>query len=329
MLRRTIIKSSVVLLPFSLLSRTSVSRCETNDKYISDNKFKVIKGKDFKQNNPKYFACKFIGSNLNNFKYKLGINKNTEKFNPIGECAGGGLYFADVLDVFLFDLCGDKIATIELLDDENIYIENYKCKTNKFNITSIDSIENFVNKLKIDDVERIIYRNPYDIRYMKNLPYDLPYELCKYVIDTNYELLEFIDNQTEELCKYAIEKSNGCALKYVKNQTNDICKFAIDINPFSIEHVETQTENLCLRAIEHDPKTIRCIGNPTLRVCEFTIERAKKNTSIYDERKIHAHILSKHWKLIDKISDPSYELRIIVLLGQFIGYINKCLSYFF
>ena len=134
--------------------------------------------------------------------------------------------------------------------------------------------------------------------------------------------MEFIDNQTEELCKYAIEKSNGCALKYVKNQTDDICKFAIDTNPFSIEHVEVQTEDLCLYVVERDPYTIRYIRNPTLRVCEFAIERAKKNTSIYVEREIHAYILSRHWRLIDKISDPSYELRIIMLLGQFNGYIT-------
>ena len=294
MLRRTIIKSSVVLLPFSLLSRTSITRCEENDKYISDNKFKVVKGKDFKQNNPKYFACKFIGSNFNNFKYELGINKNTEKFIPYGKCEGGGLYFTDILDIFHFSSHGNEIATIELFDNEDIYIEDGKCKTNEFNIISIDSIENFINKLKIDDIENILCKNPHIVKYIKNLSCSISEQTYMRVIDKDWGLLCFIDNQTEELCKCAIKKSDGRALKYVKNQTDDICKFAIDTNPFSIEHVEVQTEDLCLYVVERDPYTIRYIRNPTLRVCEFAIERAKKNTSIYVEREIHAYILSRH-----------------------------------
>ena len=324
MLRKTIIKSSAVLLPFSLLSRTRITRCEENDKYISDNKFKIVEGKDFKQNNPKYFACKFIGSNHNDFKYQLGINENTEKFNPNEKCVGGGLYFADVSNVFEYRRFGCEIATIELLDDEDIYIEDGKCKTNKFKITSIDSIENFVKKLKIDDVVRIIYKNPYDIRYMKNLPYGISEQTYRRVIDGSWELLKFIDNQTKESCKYAIEKSNGHALKHVKDQTEELCKFAIDVNLYSFNHIKMQTENLCLYAIEKNPNIIHCIKNPTQRTCEFAIEHAKKKCTISEEHEIHAYVLSKYWRLIDKISNPSF--RALRILNA--GFINFRFSIF-
>ena len=48
--------------------------------------------------------------------------------------------------------------------------------------------------------------------------------------------LEFIEEQTEEMCIMAV-KENGLVLQYVKNQTEEICLEAVKQNQEALQYV--------------------------------------------------------------------------------------------
>ncbi len=76
------------------------------------------------------------------------------------------------------------------------------------------------------------------INYKYNLHTHTKYNLLthtmnnyKYLLTGFYDkenglALEFVINQTEEICKLAVKK-DGLALEFVKNQTDEICKLAV------------------------------------------------------------------------------------------------------
>ena len=61
--------------------------------------------------------------------------------------------------------------------------------------------------------------------------------------------LEYIENQTPELCLEAV-KSMGLALEYVKEQTHEICLAAVKNTGYALQYVKEQTPEICLAAVE-------------------------------------------------------------------------------
>ena len=58
--------------------------------------------------------------------------------------------------------------------------------------------------------------------------------------------MQFVKNQTEELCKLAVQQS-GYSLQFVKNQTEEICKLAVLQNGYgyALQYVEDHMKH-CL-----------------------------------------------------------------------------------
>ena len=63
--------------------------------------------------------------------------------------------------------------------------------------------------------------------------------------------LSKIENQTEEICMYAV-KHNWDALQYVQNQTPSIISEALKMSPYALEFVQNQTEEMCLNQIKRE-----------------------------------------------------------------------------
>lgn len=81
---------------------------------------------------------KFINKNNNHFgfSYKIGLNQDTNKFNPTGSCRGGGLYFTNYQNAENWMHYGIILAPVILCKDAQYYIEpcGTKYKTDKFYI---------------------------------------------------------------------------------------------------------------------------------------------------------------------------------------------------
>lgn len=169
---------------------------------ISGFKFnEIYKGKKF---------YKFLNNNLihHKFQYGLGLNVDVLSFNPNGKCLPGGLYFCEQDKCYKYWNHFDcRVATIEIPDDANVYIEEDKFKADQLTIKEIKHFDEMDEDIWINILQK--YGNG----------------------------LRYINNQTDKLCRYAIEQ-NYCALEFVKDQNDDICTFAIKQNPDALRFIK-------------------------------------------------------------------------------------------
>lgn len=83
--------------------------------------------------------------------------------------------------------------------------------------------------------------------------------------------LKYIKNQTDEICKKAIE--NNCfAIQYVQNKTEDLCKLAIKHCPMTLEYIDNQTDTICQMALISEPYTLQFIKNDNHNYCKLAMK---------------------------------------------------------
>lgn len=201
----------------------------------------IMNGYSFKKLFPNYVPCKIVGNNYNNFKYEPGLITNTEDWKPRKD--SGGLYFTceDYIYDYFTGARGslendfyefnrfqtrneDKIAFIELLDDQDIWIGNTECKTNSFIVKNIISMHNYVNKMQYDNPDKFLLfvgQHPDSLQYVENQSTTM----CEYAIRCDPMAIRYVENQTEEMCRYAIQQ-NPNAIFFVNNKTIELCELA-------------------------------------------------------------------------------------------------------
>lgn len=138
---------------------------------------------------------------------------------------------------------------VEYLDEDIIlHAFNSECK-NKYG-----NVYRLFNSMKTN-IEEI---NVSEMFYIKLLEY---YPLA----------LEYINEQTEEMCFNAVEKDIK-AFKYVINQTEELCDYVLskDINMF--EHVKHKTDKLCKKVLTDNPDLYYYIDNPSVEVSVIALE---------------------------------------------------------
>ena len=91
---------------------------------------------------------KVLSNNLkhHDFQYHLGECVDTIPFIPEEEYSKGGLYISDINNILEFLDFGNKIVTIRLRPDEDVYIEYKKYKVHSLNIIDISSAGEFIEK---------------------------------------------------------------------------------------------------------------------------------------------------------------------------------------
>ena len=117
------------------------------------------------------------------------------------------------------------------------------------------------------------------------------YDLEKQVYN-NGELIQFIDNPSEEMkqaamvqkdpssikhiqnpserVQLAAVKKFGSSIKYIQNPSETVQLEAVKKNPYSIYHIENPSEKVQLAAVEKDPYSIQFIQNPSEKVKQLT-----------------------------------------------------------
>ena len=159
----------IPLVPMALHNNKHIF-CEYDRKNMIERELTLTDTNQFKKDFDKFEPVKVIGQNRCNFQYKLGLNENNENFIAQGDCSGGGLYFVDSSNVFeYFRSYGHKVASIKLIDNEPIWIEkDGKCKTNKFYITKIETIGEYLNNLSEEQQLESIKFDAYLIKLITN-----------------------------------------------------------------------------------------------------------------------------------------------------------------
>jgi len=138
--------------------------------------------------------------------------------------SGGSLDFCtkDTLARYIYS--GSKIAYLTIPPDSDITILHRDAYiTNKYIVDRIITVEEFMKDFEtaIDMIAKVPY------------------------------LLQYVEDQTDEMCLFAVSKS-GAALPHVKKQTPEICLEAMKTYGAGLVHVIDQTEEICIAAIKHD-----------------------------------------------------------------------------
>lgn len=99
-------------------------------------------------------------------------------------------------------------------------------------------------------------------------------EICEEAIRKSGGMaIEFIKNQTQELCDMAVgfshKNPNLLILKHIKPefQTPVLLKAAVTHNPWVISQIKQPTEELSVIAVKHEPRVLREIKEQTPKIC--------------------------------------------------------------
>lgn len=202
---------------------------------------------------------KFLNNDLTHhgFMYKIGLNIDTRQFAPYDTCSEGGLYFCYETDCHLFwQNFGSKLAYVTIPNDARVYIEPDKFKADKLIINHIRDFENVSDEFWI----RILFKDT-DISVLQFIK-DQTDDICKYAIQQNYSALRFVRDQTDDICRFAIQE-NSYALQFVRDQTREICIFAVWINGLALQYVINQTDEICRVAIARNGLALQYVKHPT------------------------------------------------------------------
>jgi hypothetical protein len=93
---------------------------------------------------------------------------------------------------------------------------------------------------------------------------DLETDLKK--VRKNGSKLEFIQNQTREMCLAAVQQ-NGIYLRHVKNKTDEIALAAVSTHGIAIVHVKNITPEIALAAVSQYGLALSLIENQTHEIC--------------------------------------------------------------
>ena len=164
----------------------------------------LLSGLEFKAKYGTVFY-KVLRSDLmhHGFKYQLGLNVDTNPFNPSGSCQNGGLYFTNIKHLFEFLDYGQQIAFVEIPDNSQIYIEKDKFKANQIIIKRILSDTEFLELLKTNLVK-------------------LQSDICVYVAKSGHlETLKWARahgfSWNERTCAYAAANGHLETLKWARD----------------------------------------------------------------------------------------------------------------
>lgn len=183
------------------------------------------------------------------FTYTDGLNVDTLPFNPSQTCCSGGLYFCEEIYLPLY-LChyGSIYATVSIPNDALVYKEAQKYKTNKLILHNIQPIS--------------------------ELPLWLDATFAKKSVQINGLALQFVKEQTKELCHLAVQ-SDGRALQFVKEQTAELCYLAVKRDSFALQYAKEQTEELCLLAVQqrYGGGALQFVKEQTEEMCRLAVQQ--------------------------------------------------------
>ena len=199
----------------------------------------LLTGEEFNRIHSDTKFYKVLNDSLchNGFIYKEGLNVDTHPFTPTGTCSAGGLYFCeeDKLINYLFDY-GSIYATVSIPNDALVYKEDNKYKTSRLILHNIQPINDLPLWLDTSLTKKWVQKNGYSLQYVK----EQTEEMCLLAVQCNGSALQYVKEQTEEMCRLAVQQ-NGYALQYVKEQTEEMCRLAVQQNGYALQYVKEQT----------------------------------------------------------------------------------------
>ena len=142
----------------------------------------------------------------------------------------------------------------------------YMCYNNLnkiYNFTEENLYEQIVDLIKIDGLF---------LNFLKKD--EQTEEICKLAVQQNGYALKYVKiEQTEEICKLAVQK-NGYSLSFVKiEQTEELCKLAVQQNGLSLCYVKNLTDEICKLAVKQNGLALHIVKHQTEELCKLAIQQ--------------------------------------------------------
>lgn len=162
------------------------------------------------------------------FQWRLGENTDMLPFMPQGRCHPGGLYFTTfdkLMDFFVVrngtvKLLDHWLAEVTVAPDEPVWCEQHVVwKAHRVTVSSLTRIGDLDVRTRLQMFHR----------YTPLVADDV--QLWKMVLREDFKTLMMLEpeQETAELVKFALDANPG-ALQFVHNQTFDVCCYAVNID---------------------------------------------------------------------------------------------------
>jgi hypothetical protein len=226
--------------------------------------------------------------NHNGFQFQTGLNIDTVKFNPKGNCRPGGIYFCTIESLGKWLRYNDKIMCfvrfVTIPNDSQVYISEAKIKADKiilserkkinelenwndtkFALATVDQMGSSLKYIKNQTLEmcvKAVTKYAGALEYVNSQNFTSPeiYEICLAAVRSNVIALQYAKNHNIDMAKLYLDaaKKDGFALYYmsVEARTREICMVAVKSNPAALLYVPKQTRELCLEAVKNNANAI-------------------------------------------------------------------------
>ena len=207
-----------------------------------------------------------VSENHNGYQFRTGLNIDSLKFNPSGECQPGGIYFCLLEDLSLWLNYGGQqmfyVRFVTIASDAQVWIEINKFKADRLILS---------DRVKIGDL-KVWEDNDYCLAAVQRKGLSLCYvkeqtpEICLAAVEEDECALQYVKEQTPEICLAAVEQ-DAYTLRYVKEQTPEICWVAVQQDVDTLQYAKAQTPEICLAAVQQNYEAFSFVIKKTPEIC--------------------------------------------------------------
>jgi competence CoiA-like predicted nuclease len=250
----------------------SIRNNHNNYKYIKNKSYEL----DKKLLNINGLILQFINNQtdelceiacINNIEsYKFIKNKSYALDKKLLNINGLILEFIDLQTDELCELsCRNNIHAYKFVKNKSIDLDKKLLNINGLILQFIDN--------QTDELCELAFRNNINAyRFVKtftkkimNYINTISTEICKELLLSNGLLLEFIDNQNDEICEIAC-KNNINAYKFIKNKSYELNKKLLNIDGRILQFIDNQTDELCIIALKQNILSYQYVKNKNTRI---------------------------------------------------------------
>jgi hypothetical protein len=170
-----------------------------------------------------------------------------------------------------------------------------------------------------------IDENPFALQYVENQDEDI----CWYAINKNPYSYQNIRYPTKEMTDYCVSK-RPYVLRYIEEQTLEMCKKGMSIDVDCFKYCKIQTRSMIKKAIDYEPRNIQHVIKQTESLCLYAIERA---THSFNFKKIEdgslVMYMEKKSNNIEEVfhlirnKTPKIHLTVVGIDGMLLRYIGN------
>lgn len=222
-------------------------------------------------------------------KIKKGLNIYNMSFNSIKFIFGKGIYFYSkehLIDSNKKLELGEfsYVRKVTLIMNSKICIENGIFKTDKIILSDkIDCCVKYepvyINRIttkfimKITEIteENLIDLFVNDTSYFLEKKFKLSEKSYIAAIKQNGELIQYIENQTEEMCFESV-KQDPYNIRFVIKKTEELCLFAVKSCGFCLKYIDIQTKEMCVEAVKQHEFNLVYVQDKNYDICNLAYE---------------------------------------------------------